>query len=225
MRPTESPVSAGTDLAEVMGAVVEAPLVQTDPDDDFSSPMELGAPFRLRLDWWKDQRGGSDRRAGGDRFKVWAGSMRSVRIARAMRSGLGMAARSGEGLFDQGFVVFDPIEPEKKVEPYYFDARRGASAQPIDIGFSPDALQLSTAAYPAVEFLCLVGLQRCRPRPVDAAALSYEYDTWLVPLDLALTPAAVSGVLPHARGRTYRFEVAYRTDQKKHKAFTPATMR
>ena len=55
------------------------------------------------------------------------------------------------------------ISVRSKVEPYYFDSRRGWNAQSLDIGFAPDSLKMTTMAYPAVEFLCLVGLQRFRP--------------------------------------------------------------
>jgi CRISPR-associated protein Csb3 len=120
--------------------------------------------------------------------------------------------------------VYDPLEPDKKVEPFYFDARRGASALPIDIGFSPDALPgMTNTTHPAVEYLCLVGLQRHRPMP-GVAPRVFDYHTWTLPLDARVTPAAVCGVLRHVGGRRFRFENAFRTDQRKyHKAFTPAT--
>lgn len=202
--------------SDVLKELTGAELKQFDPSDDFSSPIEIGAPFNLRLDWWTDEK------SGGRQLKVWAGSMRSVRIARAMRGKLSEAKLQTEVLFDQGMIVYDPLEPDKKVEPYYFDARRGGNAQALDIGFMPDALKMTTAAYPAVEFLCLVGLQRARPVRTDTPRV-FDYFTWSVPLPVCLIPVAVSGLLPHVGHRGYRFENSFRTDQKKHKAFLPAT--
>src|SRR5437773_11624901 len=45
-------------------------------------------------------------------------------------------------------VVYD--ESGKKVEPFYFDARRAINAHSRDVGFSPNDLQLTTTAFPAV---------------------------------------------------------------------------
>ena len=70
-----------------------------------------------------------------------------------------------EHLFDYATVVPDPGDAKKKVEPYYFDARRKENAHPRDVGFSPNAFSMTTVAHPTVELLCLVGLQRARPVP------------------------------------------------------------
>jgi hypothetical protein len=238
LAPTDAPDDPRT-LRLLLAAVQGAQLEQLDRDDDYSSPIRLGEPFHLTLDWWKDEP------TGGNRLKVWAGSMRSVRIARAMQAALARPHVQSEGLFDCGLVVFDPNEPDKKVEPYYFDGRRGSNAQSLDIGFAPDAFQMTTAAYPAVEFFCLVGLQRCRPRPTgkfdgvfeDKTKLVglqrcrprptdtprvFDYYTWPIPCRPEVLPAVICGLfsIPGAQG--YRFENAFRTDQKKHKAFLPA---
>ncbi len=211
------PFERGEDrtLSSLLHEISKTPLKQIDPEDDFSSPMELPSPFALRIDWWKDER------TGGDQLKVWAGSMRSVRIARAMQATLSQTELHNEGLFEYGAVVYDPQEPDKKVEPFYFDTRRGSNALAIDIGFMPDSLSMTTVAYPTVEFLCLVGLQRFRPKPT-ATRRVFDYFAWLVPLGIEVAPLAASGVLSLVDGQGYRFQIAFRTDQKKHKAFTPA---
>ncbi len=205
----------GGSQAELLKAARSAASVQADPSDEYSSPVEFGLPFGLLLDWWTDER------AGGRKLKVWAGRMASVRICRAMKSVLGDPAFHTEALFDRAMVVYDPDEPDKKVEPYSFDARRGANAQALDIGFMPDALQMTTAAYPAVEFLALVGLQRARPARTEAARV-FDYFTWSAPLPVELIPVATAGLLGHVGATGYRFENAFRTDQKKHKSFLPA---
>ncbi|MCP9448560.1 MAG: type I-U CRISPR-associated protein Cas8c [Nitrospira sp.] len=205
----------GVGLKVLLREIAKASLVPLDSDDEMASPVRLDSPFSLRIDWWKDED------TGGDQFKVWAGSMRGVRIARAMKATLDKPQLHQSDLFDHGSVVYDPEEQNKKVEPFYFDARRGANALALDIGFMPDSLSMTTVAYPAVEFLCLVGLQRFRPRPTDTKRV-FDYFTWNVPLTPSVASLAAAGQLPFVGGQGYRFQIAFRTDQKKHKAFTPA---
>jgi CRISPR-associated protein Csx14 len=207
-------ISAGGDLRETVCRLSQAELVKLDPDDNTASPIRVEAPFGLRLDWWHDEY------SGGKELKVWAGTMDSLRIARAMQRAMGGETFSGPDLFNVGMVVRDPSDPDKKVEPFYFDARRGPNAHSRDVGFSPNDLQMTTTAFPAVEFLCLVGLQRCRPAKSNRPRV-FDYYTWTAPLQPPALPAAVSGLLPHT-GPGYQFENWYRTGQRKHKAFRSA---
>jgi CRISPR-associated protein Csb3 len=211
-------ISADGDLPDLIRALSIAELVQLDRDDDTSSPIEIETPFRsLRLDWWQDEH------AGGKELKVWAGTMESVRIARAMQHALRDERFLSPDLLNVGLIAYDPGNPEKKVEPYYFDARRGPNAHSRDVGFSPNDLQLTTTAFPAVELLCLIGLQRCLPAKAKTKQPRlYDYYTWAPPILPELLPPIVSGevVLPGSAG--YRFENWYRTGQKKHKAFRSA---
>ncbi len=209
-------IQAAGMLPELWSAVIKAKLEALDPADETASPMRLGTPFDLTLDWWKDEH------AGGRRLKVWAGSMRGVRIAQAMKAAIIHVGKPNRP-FDHAAVVYDPDNSRKKVEPFYFDGRRGWNAQPIDIGFSPDSLKMTSAAYPAVEFLSLVGLQRFRPSPTDHRRV-FVYRTWRAPLSPCLAAVAASGLTLLVTGANYRFENAFRTDQKKHKAFLPATL-
>lgn len=201
-----------------------------------SGPIRIPTPFDLRLDWWRSESESVP--------KTWAGSQAVGRIADAALSASGSAFKSVNPL-DYRVVITaasedrdDADAPDndedqedestptdksksKKVEPFYFDSRRGARPFSRDIGFSPDALKMTTTAYPAVEFLCLVGLQRCRPQPTGEARM-FDYYTWQVPLSASVLPAAVCGLLPGVGACGYRFENAFRTDQRKHKAFSPA---
>lgn len=209
-------VSGSGTLAELVQALGRAKLTQLDPEDDTGSAIEVGAPFRpLRLDWWQDER------AGGKELKVWAGSMESFGIATAMQAVLREKAFHSPGLFNVGMVVPDPADSNKKKEPYYFDARRGPNAHSRDVGFSPNDLGMTTIAFPAVELLCLVGLQRCLPAKTDRPRV-FDYYTWDQPLLPELLRAAVPGEIQLSGARGYRFENWYRTGQKKHKAFRSA---
>jgi CRISPR-associated protein Csb3 len=186
-------------------------------DDDSAGPMFLGVPFNLRLDWWEDKS-----------LKPWAGSMNAEHIIRAMVAAIDSDRH--DPLNDLR-VVHDPTVPTsagrkpkkpKKREPFYFDARRGANAKSLDVGFAPDAFSMESAACPAVESLCMIGLQRFRPMPTDQPRV-FVYRAWAVPLPPSTAAAAACGLLPGVGGDRYRFENAFRTDQRKHKGFLPAT--
>lgn len=209
----ESESLATDSLGGLLDATSRLPLKQLDLEDPGASALHLEAERGMRLDWWQDSA------SGGQSFKTWAGSQNVARIACAMQSAI--FGSGNQDYLDHSTVVYDRATPKNKVEPFYFDSRRGARPFSRDIGFAPDALQMTTPAYPAVEFLCLVGLQRCRPRETDQARV-FDYFTWQTPLAASVLPAAVCGLLPAVGARGYRFENAFRTDQRKHKAFSPA---
>lgn len=204
-------------LPELVDAIVNAPLLHNDPEDPYSSPITIGDPFcPLCVDWWETDR------TGAKDLKVWAGTMESYGIARAMQQAMRGSSFQTPGLFDVGMVVTNPEDQTKKKEPYYFDARRAPNAHARDVGFSVNDLQLTTTAHPAVEFLCLVGLQVARPAFTDRSRV-YDYFTWPVPLLPNVLVAATTGTLSLPGQRGYRFENWFRTGQKKHKAFRFAT--
>jgi hypothetical protein len=209
-------INAEADLGELVRSVAKAEVVQLDPDNNTSSPIGMRAPFRsLRLDWWHDEQ------AGGKELKVWAGTMESVRIARSMQHALRDQRFMSADLLNVGVIAYDPDNPEKKVEPYYFDARRCPNAHSRDVGFSPNDLQMTTTAFPAVELLCLVGLQRCLPAKTKQARV-YHYSSWGQPIPPELLQPVVAAVFPLLGCTGYRFENCYRTGQRKHKAFQSA---
>jgi len=193
------------DLKELVTKIVQAPLEVLEPTNQTSSALRLAGPFDLRLDWWKVERG----------LKTWAGRMSVDRIATSLQRDLPNTLSNG--FFDDGHVVIG--SDGKKVEPYYFDGRRGATALPLDVGFSSDALSLETVAFSATEFFTLLGLQRFRP--ADVKLRVYRYRAWHAPLPVTLAALAAANVLSDD-GPLFQFESAFRTDQRKHKAFSPA---
>lgn len=197
-------VSEG-DLAELVSKTAQAPLEVLEPANQTSSALRFAGPFDLRLDWWKTERG----------LKTWAGRMSVDRIAASLQRDLPKTLNYG--FFDAGHVVVGA--DGKKVEPYYFDGRRGATALPLDVGFSTDALSLETVAFSATEFFTLLGLQRFRP--CEAKLRVYQYRAWRSPLPAALAALVVATAIP-SDGQLFQFESAFRTDQRKHKAFSPA---
>ena len=74
------------------------------------------------------------------------------------------AEADGDGLLNVARAVYDAKggkANKKTLSPFYFDARRAETS--LDIGFSPDEQEMSVMAFPAVEALAFVGLQRFRP--------------------------------------------------------------
>jgi len=200
-------VSEG-DRNELVAKTAQTPLKVMEPANQTSSALWLAEPFDLRLDWWKVERG----------LKTWAGRMSVDRIAMSLQRDL--PTTLSNGFFDDGHVVVGA--DGKKVEPYYFDGRRGANALPLDVGFSSDALSLETIAFRATEFFALMGLQRFRPAlPSEVKRRVYRYRAWCAPLPVTLAALAAANAIPDD-GPLFQFESAFRTDQRKHKAFTPA---
>lgn len=204
-------LEAACTFTELLGRWTTTPLIQVNLDDDSASPIRFAAPFDLLLDWWLDEA------SGGQRLKVWAGKMQNVRILRAMMGALQTIDHTPD-LLNSGCVVVG--EDEKKVEPFCFDARRSGSALPRDAGFSTNDLKITTVAMPAVEALCLVGLQRFRPRPV--AEKFFSYHTWNSPLPCSIASAACCGLARFTPGHRYVFETAFRSEYMK--TFRPAAL-
>ena len=210
-------VEADATLPALIDALVSTTLLQVDPEDDTGSAIDIGAPFvPLRLDWWHQSHGGVRD------LKVWAGTMESVRIARSMQNTMRAPQFADRALLDVGAVAYDPDAPTKKVEPFYFDARRAPNSHSRDVGFSPNDLGLETTATPAVELLCLIGLQRFRPRPTKERRI-FDYFVWGRNAPISVAPALACGAIEARHTKCYRFESWFRTGQRKHKAFRAAT--
>lgn len=195
---------------------------EDEDDDDSFSPLVIVSPISMRLDWWQDKS-----------LKPWAGSMNARKIALAMCNAI---SPDEPDPLNQAKIVCDPLETTKPTgkksrkqtqprEPFHFDARRGANALGLDVGFVPDSLKkkwkVYTQAHPATELFCLIGLQRCRPTPTKRPRV-FDYFTWSTRCQVAVLPAAVNGLLSDPHARQYRFKNSFRTGQKKHKAFNPA---
>jgi CRISPR-associated protein Csx14 len=209
-------IHADGNLNHLVKVIATAELIHTRLDDPYSSPLIIGAPFRpLSIDWWETDR------TGARDLKVWAGTMESFGIALAMQNAMKSDSFHDSNLFDVGMVVTTPNDGGKKKEPYYFDARRSPNAHSRDVGFSPNALSLTSTAHPAVELLCLVGLQVSRPAFTKQSRI-YDYFTWHSPLMSNLLLPASTGMMQLVSARRYRFENWFRTGQRKHKAFRSA---
>jgi CRISPR-associated protein Csb3 len=175
----------------------------------------IGEPFFLTLDWWQNEDDVVP--------KTWAGRQEIHKIACSAQATISAMCADPERMFDYECVMMTPPEylrGENRapaiVEPFYFDARRFAHA--LDAGFSLDVQDAETVAHPAVELLCLIGLQRFRPCTGDRK-WNFSYWTWLRPLSAPVAAGVVSGVVPLGDRQQYQFDLHFRDDQKRYKAF------
>ncbi len=179
----------------------------------------------IYLNWWADKT-----------IKPWAGSMNERVILRAMLTAID--PQGADPFNDLRYVQYQSSKPTKsstpkkpqKKEPFYFDPRRGNKSHPLDCGFSPDTHKMKADCCPALEALCFIGLQRARPTPIGIGNQSnYRVWTQASPFDVGL-PAPLAGAVScgslswPALG-TYVFDNYFRTDQKKHKTFSQATLK
>lgn len=172
------------------------------------SPLVLGAPFKLRLDWFHDSR------AGGSRFKTWAGQQSVIDIATTMLEPITQSA-------------YDEVEPDEWLShphghslTFNFDADASVQGAPLDVGFSLDPLGMSSNSKPLLEFACFVSLQRFRPASVSGEN-KYVYATWDVPLSPNVASIVAAGIVPALADQRFAFPLLYRT--KYLKSFLPAS--
>lgn len=195
-------------LKDIIESFTKAEVWQLDAADNAASPLYLGEPFNLRLDWWQKVDGPNKARidlGGGDQLKPWAGKQFGPLIFRLMKNAC--ADIDILKLLDNPKAIYDATGSKKRkktISPFYFDARREETSQ--DIGFSPDEQDMSVMAYPAVESLALIGLQRFTPAVEwNGHARSFLYVAWSEPLPPAAAMAAVSGMMPARSCGTFRF--------------------
>ena len=186
--------------------------------------LTIGKPFGLLLDWWNAEDDEGDDVAVP---KTWAGRQEIEKMAVALQNALsGIQDKDLQMMLDYNCIIRKPKEDgmkarsEGKVEAFYFDDRRFAHR--LDAGFSLDALKLESVSYPAVELLCLIGLQRFRPSPTTGQTRSFDYWVWTRPLGVTVGRAAACGAIQAAGSSHYRFSLRSRDDQKRYKAFSKA---
>lgn len=172
------------------------------------SPIRLHSPFNLLIDWFLDDR------AGGSRFKTWAGQQSVIDITEGMhRALLGRVwSETPADAWLSWSVLADGL-------PFNFDSGLSGQGSALDAGFSFDPLGFKMPSRPLLELAAFVGLQRFRPMPVSDENL-YQYDLWPTPLLPSAAAAAACGVAVVPGARRYEFRLLYRT--KYLKSFLPA---
>lgn len=174
------------------------------------SPLILGDPINILLDWF------TDNYSGGSRFKTWAGRQSVLEIATSMKKAL-----NANEWRDENCLAFSVTNCGL---PFNFDSDLGGQGGAIDVGFSFDPLagsaltRIEPSARPALELLAFIGLQRFRPLEVKGEN-EFRYTAWNQAMSIEIAMPAASGSIP-ASGSIYMFRLLYRT--KYLKSFLPA---
>ncbi len=178
------------------------------------APIRLHRPFDWTIDWFTDDR------AGGSRFKTWAGRQSVIDIATAMKKAIETPAFRRQS--PDKWLAYSVTECGL---PFNFDSEIGGQGSAIDVGFSFDPLsgnaatRIESSARPFLELLAFVGLQRFRPRPIEKEN-RYLYCVWDRPLAIEVAAPAACGMLPLPTAPLLEFRLLYRT--KYLKSFLPA---
>ncbi len=147
-------------FTDFLQEIVKAEIRELTPDDKAKGVIQICEPFNLILDWWRYE----ERSIG--KLKTWAGQMSVCSIAKDMQQALKAEITENQNEINK-ILFMSSIKTAG--QPYYFNADYAGNAQAQDVGFSIDKLtkggvKIKTASVPAVELLCLVGLQRARPQ-------------------------------------------------------------
>ncbi len=172
------------------------------------SPIVLGKPFNMRIDWFHDSR------SGGSRFKTWAGRQSVIDIASAMLEPLLQSA------YDEVPTSDWLSHPHGHSLTFNFDSDASSQGAALDVGFSLDPLRMQSSAKPLLELLSFVGLQRFRPVEVKKEN-QYTYTTWQDPLVANVAAFVTAGVVTTSAADRFSFPLLYRT--KYLKSFLPAS--
>jgi len=159
-------------------------------------------PFGLRLDWWLDSYRGGDK----SELKIWAGQQTPDRNINSLRQAWRDILRQSEGTVRslEFFAQRRPLTGRFGFDP-------SASWEALDVGFSPDEQNIPVQTSPATEILAAIGLQRCRPMPIQGGRRRFIYRAWRDPLEITLVPAAIAGAAATLGG--YEFPVLMRNSQ------------
>lgn len=172
-------------------------------------PLVLGHPFYMTLDWFRDGR------AGGSRFKTWAGQQSVYNISQDMLQPI------ADGKYDSVPVLEWLSHPCGASVDFNFDSESSIQSSALDVGFVLDPLGMGSVTRPLLQILAFVGLQRFRAF-ADTSANAYTYVPWTMPLLPSVAAAVASSVVTIPRQGTLTFPLLYRT--KYLKSFLPATL-
>lgn len=155
--------------------------------DESTSPLELGEPIFMRLNWWllpDETRSNKLKTWAGnqksrDMFCKWQGQLKDV-LSRKSTDTISWLQKT---CYEQG--------------PYGFDSRTGWNALSIGFSLNEHTPYKKLPVRPAVEMLGAIGLQRFFPDITEKNNGAFvSYATWNVPLCPAVARLAALGNLP-----------------------------
>ncbi|QYU66332.1 hypothetical protein J4558_15200 [Leptolyngbya sp. 15MV] len=170
----------------------------------------LGERSTIRLDWWRDESRSPHKESVNETcapsaFKTWTANQSPQqilydRLLPALRRFIKDEVQS---------LLWERVQLTGR-----FGLEPTAASVALDVGWSPDSLEVPVASSPAIELLAAIGLQRFRPELDSQNRRVCRYRAWTIPLPLSVAPAACVGALVGVPARTYRFRIAERGDYK-----------
>lgn len=143
---------------------------ESENTDHKTSPILLGPPISLKLDWWLSADGKPNL------FKTWAANATSRQMFEKWRSPLAAAMADIEKHPEEAFDITASVQG-----PYGFDSSLGWDSLKVGFSLNEHAQYKKLPTHPAVEILGALGLQRFFPR-LDRQKQTVQYATWSLPL-------------------------------------------
>lgn len=173
--------------------------------DNSISPLVLGPPFQLRLNWWLRQN-----EEYANRLKTWAGQQTSAKMFRKWQDRLKEILSEEEMDLE---ILFQETCSEQGS--FGFDSRSGWNALSVGFSLNEHAAYKKMPARPAVEVLGAIGLQRFFPDVVERDSTTLvSYATWNAPLYPAVARLAATGSLPDITSQRLETRITRRGSYK-----------
>ena len=195
-----------------------------DEDVDKKSSIRIGPPFNFILDWWREKEDNPDTGAVDAQLKTWSAGQKVVDIFKCcvettqskhgkqkqnisgMRAWMKIAVESEPNDWLGKAVQID------KPKSFCFDSRLSRN-NALDQGHTAGG---DMAFSPAIDVLCLVGLQRFRPRTIKTWDQNV-YWPWCKPLPVEIASVATLGHLPQLCLPPMEFSIIRRDSAGKYK--------
>lgn len=193
-----SPEFAGSP-ADIFVPLLECDVTVADTGLDHKiSPVQLGPPIGMRLDWWLRDNGKPNL------FKTWAANATSHQMVSKWRAPLekSLAAISSEP--SKVLTVSSWLQGS-----YGFDSDVGWDALTVGFSLNEHTGLKELPTRPAVELLGAIGLQRFFP-VFDPKDQLVEYATWRTPLAASVARLAMLGEVPATTVVKLRTRFTYR---------------
>lgn len=175
-----------------------------------TTPILLGPPFNLRLDWWRDATATTQAK-----LKTWSAGQKVTDLFNGASTTTQSKRKGAVTTYTPGMrdhfrltVEKNPsdwlraAEPIESPRPFCYDSRLSRK-NALDLGH----LRTGTIAFsPAIDVLVHVGLQRFRPRMIEQWTRNL-YCPWLEPLPVDMAAVATLGLIPEVVDLYFEFPI------------------
>ena len=178
-----SDASGGVTIHEALWSLINAGVESESEDKE--SPLLLGEPLNMRLDWWI-----TDGR--NNMLKTWAGNQDSMKMFSKWEQPLKEILSEEDPDPNTLFRQHRPLQG-----PYGFDSKFGWDALSVGFSLNEHTRYKKSTARPVIEILGAIGLQRFIP-DIDRSNGIVRYAAWDTPIPPSVARLAAVGKLPQA---------------------------